>query len=139
MGLASEKALLDRLGLEWETTGAGCCGLAGSFGFEAGTKHTVSVAAGNRKLAPLIKDTEESTLLVADGFSCRTQIEHLTGRRALHTAEVVHMAVNGARDPSIRASARLGRGWPSPVEMLLLAGAAAAGLFGLGAARKRCG
>jgi FAD/FMN-containing dehydrogenase/Fe-S oxidoreductase len=139
MGLAAEKALLDRLGLEWETTGAGCCGLAGSFGFEAGTKHDVSVAAGNRKLAPLIRNSEESTLLVADGFSCRTQIEHLTGRRALHTAEVVHMAVNGARDPSIRAPGKLGRGGPSPVEVLLLAGAAAGALFGLGTARRRWG
>jgi Fe-S oxidoreductase len=138
MGLGAEKALLDRLGLEWTTTDAGCCGLAGSFGFEAGSKHTVSVAAGNRKLAPLIRDTDESTLLVADGFSCRTQIEHLTGRRALHTAEAVHLAMNGARHQAIGAPTKLGPTRPSPVESLLLAGAAA-GLIGLGVARKRGG
>jgi Fe-S oxidoreductase len=103
MGLGPEKALFDRLGLDWSTTEAGCCGLAGSFGFEAGTKYDVSVAAGNRKLAPLVRSTDASTLLVADGFSCRTQIEYLTQRRALHTAEVVRMAMEATLDPPSRA------------------------------------
>jgi FAD/FMN-containing dehydrogenase/Fe-S oxidoreductase len=121
MGLEPEKALLDRLGLDWSPTDAGCCGLAGSFGFEAGTKYGVSVAAGNRKLAPLLRSTEETTLLIADGFSCRTQIEHLTQRRALHTAEVVRMAMDGTLDPPCRAPAKLGDERPSRAECLLLA------------------
>jgi hypothetical protein len=62
--------------------------MAGSFGFESG-HYDVSMAIGERNLLPAIRGAERNTLLVADGFSCRTQIEHGTGRRALHLAEVI--------------------------------------------------
>jgi Fe-S oxidoreductase len=66
----------------------GCCGLAGNFGFEAG-HHDVSVACANHALLPAISDADPSVTVVADGFSCRTQVEQLAGRRARHLAEVL--------------------------------------------------
>lgn len=104
-GLEGLAATLDGLGLDWEELDAGCCGLAGSFGFEPGERYEVSVAAGERRLLPAVREAAPGTLLVADGFSCRTQIEHLqrlngTGevgeRRALHLAEVIDLARRGA-------------------------------------------
>ncbi|MCB0963365.1 MAG: FAD-binding protein [Acidimicrobiales bacterium] len=88
MGLDAEHALLGAAGFDVTDTDAGCCGLAGSFGFEA-AKHDVSVAVGERALAPRVRDADPDTELIADGFSCRTQVDHLTGRRARHTAEVL--------------------------------------------------
>jgi Fe-S oxidoreductase len=99
MGVDADMSVLESLGIDVEETDAGCCGLAGSFGYEAGEKYEVSVKAGERKLAPLIRGTPDTTLIVTDGFSCRTQIEHLTGRRALHLAEVLRMAM----DPTSRS------------------------------------
>ncbi len=95
-GFEAERELFDRLGLDWEFIDGGCCGLAGSFGFEAGDKYEVSVAAGERKLIPTVRDADPSTLVLADGFSCRTQISHLQDqRRALHLAEVLDLADRG--------------------------------------------
>lgn len=98
MGIGPDLKVLAALGLEVATTGAGCCGLAGSFGFEAGEKYDVSIAAGERKLAPLVRDAPEDALIVADGFSCKAQIEQLTGRRALHLAQVLRMAIDSGPD-----------------------------------------
>ena len=74
---------------------SGCCGLAGSFGYEAG-HYDISMAIGERVLLPAVRDAEDATLLVADGFSCREQIRHGTGREALHVAEVLAMALHEA-------------------------------------------
>jgi Fe-S oxidoreductase len=63
--------------------------MAGSFGYEAGERYEVSMAIGERVLLPAVRSAEEDTILVADGFSCRSQITAGTGRRALHTAEVL--------------------------------------------------
>jgi len=95
MGMAAEEALYARMGLDAEFLDAGCCGLAGSFGFEA-EHHDLSVAIGERKLLPIVRDAPADTLLIADGFSCRTQVEQLTDRRAVHTAEVIAMALGHA-------------------------------------------
>jgi Fe-S oxidoreductase len=89
MGFESDQRVMDLMGLETEVPDSGCCGLAGSFGFEAGRKYEVSMKAGERVLFPAVRDAQEDTLLIADGFSCRTQIEHGTGRRARHLAEVI--------------------------------------------------
>jgi len=97
MGVHGEQALLERLGLSLELSGAGCCGLAGSFGYEAGDPYRVSMRAGERVLLPAVRGTDQDTLIVADGFSCRTQIEHGTGRRALHTAQILQLALHGER------------------------------------------
>ena len=72
---------------------SGCCGMAGSFGFEAG-HYDVSVAVGERVLLPAVRQAADDTLIIADGFSCREQIAGLTGRGALHLAQVIQMALH---------------------------------------------
>lgn len=94
----AEPALLRELGLEPDVLDSGCCGMAGAFGYER-AHHAVSIACAERVMAPAIRSAPDDALVVADGFSCRTQIEHQTGRRALHTAEVLQQArTPGARD-----------------------------------------
>jgi Fe-S oxidoreductase len=93
MGMSAEEKLYKRMGLDATLLDSGCCGLAGSFGFEA-EHHDISVAIAEHKLLPLIADAPSDTLLIADGFSCKTQIEQLTDRRALHTAQVMKMALD---------------------------------------------
>jgi Fe-S oxidoreductase len=88
----AEQELLRRLGLDFRVLDSGCCGMAGSFGFEA-DKYQVSVAIGERVLLPAVRSAPTDTLIVADGFSCVQQIEALTGRTALHIAEVLGMAL----------------------------------------------
>jgi Fe-S oxidoreductase len=76
---------MGRVGLEAELLDSGCCGLAGSFGFERG-HHDVSMACGERVLFPVVREASRDTTLLADGFSCRTQIAEGTGRQAIHLA-----------------------------------------------------
>jgi len=71
---------------------SGCCGMAGSFGFER-EHYDVSVTLGNRRLAPAVKAAPVATEVVAPGISCRQQIQHLAGRRAKHPAEVLWEAL----------------------------------------------
>lgn len=87
-----EEAVLRNLGLDLRVLDSGCCGLAGSFGFEKG-KYDVSVACGERVLAPEIRLAADDTLIITSGFSCREQISHLANRRALHLAEVIQLAL----------------------------------------------
>jgi len=68
--------------------------MAGSFGFEE-DKYEVSVAVGEHSLLPAVRKEGLSTLIVADGFSCREQISQHTGRHALHLAEVLRLGQNG--------------------------------------------
>ena len=92
MGLDADRELLDRLGLDYEVLDDGCCGLAGSFGYEAGDQYEVSMLVGEQKLLPAVRETGPETLLVTDGFSCRSQIEHGADRRPVHLAEVLALA-----------------------------------------------
>ncbi len=138
MGTSSERQLLEAMGLGLEVLDSGCCGMAGSFGFKS-AHYDLSVAIGEHRLLPMVCDAGKETLLVADGFSCRTQIQHLTRRRALHTAEVVHMAMHGTSDASTKAYANVGARRPSAAESLLLAVAALGALAGLRTARRREG
>jgi FAD/FMN-containing dehydrogenase/Fe-S oxidoreductase len=92
----AEQELLKRLGLDFQVLDSGCCGMAGSFGFEA-EKYDVSVAIGERVLLPAVRAAAPDTLIIADGFSCFQQIEGLTGRRALHIAEVLQSAISTQR------------------------------------------
>jgi FAD/FMN-containing dehydrogenase/Fe-S oxidoreductase len=85
--------LLTRTGVQAEMTPAGCCGMAGSFGYGAGEQYDVSMRIGEQFLLPAVRAADAETLLVADGFSCRTQIAAGTGRRALHTAEVLKLGL----------------------------------------------
>ncbi|CAN5303894.1 FAD-binding and (Fe-S)-binding domain-containing protein [soil metagenome] len=99
MGLDAEEALLADAGLDARFLDSGCCGMAGSFGYEA-DKYDVSVAAGERVLLPAVRGLPDDTLVVADGFSCRGQIEQQADRRALHTAQVLRLALREGRDTS---------------------------------------
>jgi FAD/FMN-containing dehydrogenase/Fe-S oxidoreductase len=101
MKLGPEESLLRRTGAEVQTPDAGCCGMAGAFGFEAG-KYAVSQAIGERVLLPAIRRASEATLIVADGFSCREQIRQATGRDAIHIAEALAL---GARKQDEHISA----------------------------------
>jgi Fe-S oxidoreductase len=87
------RALLTRAGVEAEMTKAGCCGMAGSFGYGAGEQYDVSMRIGEQFLLPAVRAADAETLLVADGFSCRSQITAGTGRRALHTAEALSLGL----------------------------------------------
>jgi Fe-S oxidoreductase len=91
MGMDPEVEVLSRMGLEIEVLDADCCGLAGAFGFEA-DHDDVSMAAGERALLPAVREADDSALIIADGFCCREQILHATGRRALHLAEALRLA-----------------------------------------------
>jgi FAD/FMN-containing dehydrogenase/Fe-S oxidoreductase len=102
MGMDADEKLLERLGLDYELLDSGCCGLAGSFGFEA-DKYEISVAIGERRLLPAVREAPAESLIVADGFSCRTQIEQLTDRRAIHIAEAIELALTAQDLPPAEA------------------------------------
>lgn len=102
-GLQTDEKILSELGVNYTVLNAGCCGLAGSFGFQRGEKYEVSIRAGERVLLPAVRAADLETLIISDGFSCRTQIEQATGRRPLHLAEVIR---SGLR-PAVAAAAEV--------------------------------
>jgi len=79
-------------GLEVKTIDSSCCGMAGSFGYEA-EHYEVSMQMGELSLFPAIKEANNDSLIVADGTSCRSQIQHGTSKEALHVARVLQMAL----------------------------------------------
>ncbi|GAA0627348.1 FAD-binding and (Fe-S)-binding domain-containing protein [Streptomyces crystallinus] len=93
LGDAAERRLRERAGLTGELSG-GCCGLAGNFGFERG-HWEVSVACAEDELLPAVRAAAPGTEVLADGFSCRTQLEQLAGRRARHLAQVLADGLGG--------------------------------------------
>ncbi|GAA2483584.1 FAD-binding and (Fe-S)-binding domain-containing protein [Streptomyces longisporus] len=101
-GMSPEQELLEKMGLEVQNLQGGCCGLAGSWGFESG-KYEISLECGEQALLPAVRDAEDDCLVVADGFSCKTQIKHAkTGRQALHVAEVMKLAREKGRESVTR-------------------------------------
>jgi FAD/FMN-containing dehydrogenase/Fe-S oxidoreductase len=89
VGTVATVALLKQIpGVEVDELDAGCCGMAGSFGFEA-EHYDMSMTVGNDRLFPLIKAERESTIISATGVSCRQQIAHGTERRAYHPLELI--------------------------------------------------
>jgi Fe-S oxidoreductase len=91
-GTAATMALLRSIpGADIVEVDAGCCGMAGSFGFEA-EHYDLSMSIGELRLFPAIRAEAEDTIIVATGVSCRQQVEHGTGRRALHPLELVRQA-----------------------------------------------
>ncbi|MDF6019553.1 FAD-binding and (Fe-S)-binding domain-containing protein [Streptomyces sp. JH34] len=109
LGDAAERRLRERAGLTGELSG-GCCGLAGNFGFEKG-HWDVSVACAEDQLLPAVREAEPGTELLADGFSCRTQLDQLAGRRARHLVEVLAEGLppETGEAPPGRAARRRGR------------------------------
>ncbi len=94
----AERELVASMHVDLEVPTSGCCGLAGSFGFEA-DHYDVSMAIGERVLLPAVRREGPDTLVVTDGFSCREQIRHGTGRPALHVAELIALALAELRLP----------------------------------------
>lgn len=92
IGLSAEERVLDRLGMEMEMLDAGCCGMAGSFGFKQ-EHYDVSMQVGELALLPAIRQAAKDTIVISDGFSCRQQIEQSTDRRGMHLAEVIRKAM----------------------------------------------
>jgi Fe-S oxidoreductase len=86
LGHEADDALLGLAGVRVRRA-SGCCGLAGSFGYQRGHER-LSGALAERSLAPAIR-AMPGALVLADGFSCRQQIAQTTGRRALHLAELL--------------------------------------------------
>ena len=106
MKMESEETALKKMGMKYELPDNGCCGLAGSFGFEE-EKYETSIKIADRELTPHLDRAGESTFIIADGFSCREQIEHVSGRRGLHLAEVMQMAIHtGPNGPAEGAPER---------------------------------
>ncbi|MGE0744813.1 MAG: FAD-binding and (Fe-S)-binding domain-containing protein [Rhodospirillales bacterium] len=94
--VAAERRVLDRTGIGYEVVPSGCCGMAGAFGFEA-AKYAVSLDIGERVLLPRVRAAAAETLVVANGFSCREQIEQGTGRPTLHVAELLAQGLTPVR------------------------------------------
>jgi Fe-S oxidoreductase len=88
VGTAPTIAMLKAAGFEVSEVDSGCCGMAGSFGFEK-EHYDLSTKIGNRRLAPAVKASAADVEIVAPGISCRQQIDHLTGRKAKHPAELL--------------------------------------------------
>ncbi|MFF8945624.1 FAD-binding and (Fe-S)-binding domain-containing protein [Streptomyces sp. NPDC014864] len=102
MKFDADRELMRRAGLDADVLDEGCCGLAGNFGFERG-HHDVSMAVAEQGVLPAVRAAAPGSLVLADGFSCRTQIDQGdTGRRALHLAEVLALGLQGnlpSREP----------------------------------------
>ncbi|MFI6013621.1 FAD-binding and (Fe-S)-binding domain-containing protein [Streptomyces sp. NPDC051243] len=135
LGFDADRELMRRAAVDADVLDEGCCGLAGNFGFERG-HHEVSMAIGELGVLPAVRAAPPGGLVLADGFSCRTQIEQGdTGRRALHLAEALSLGLDGnlpsdhperlARrtDPPSRAAR-----WAAGAGAAALTGAAAAGV-----------
>jgi FAD/FMN-containing dehydrogenase/Fe-S oxidoreductase len=93
-GMAGETSLLDKLGARWSLLDAGCCGMAGAFGFNE-EHYAMSMQIGEAKLLPLIRSVPEDCVVVTNGFSCKEQISHGAGRETMHIAELVCRALTG--------------------------------------------
>jgi FAD/FMN-containing dehydrogenase/Fe-S oxidoreductase len=92
MKMTSEESVLQNIGVDYQMPAPGCCGMAGAFGFEK-NKYETSIAIGELELLPAVRNAPEDWLIIADGFSCREQIEQCTGRRTMHLAEVLQMSL----------------------------------------------
>jgi Fe-S oxidoreductase len=94
MRMADEESVLTKMGIDWNAPAPGCCGMAGSFGFDE-DKLDLSLAIGELELLPAVRKASSQSLIIADGFSCREQIAQCTDRQALHLAEVIATALHG--------------------------------------------
>jgi Fe-S oxidoreductase len=98
MKMTDEESVLTKMGVDWSAPAPGCCGMAGSFGFDQ-DKYDMSMAIGELELLPAVRQAPAESLIIADGFSCREQIAQGTDRQALHLAEVISMALRGSFTP----------------------------------------
>jgi FAD/FMN-containing dehydrogenase/Fe-S oxidoreductase len=87
-GIDDEVAVLSGMGIKCSVLDSGCCGMAGAFGFDR-NNYEVSIKIGEQGLLPAVREADEDTLIIADGYSCREQIAQCTSREALHSAQVI--------------------------------------------------
>jgi len=92
MKMTDQESVLRKMGIDWSAPAPGCCGMAGSFGFDE-EKYEVSMAIGELELLPAVRQAPADSLIIADGFSCREQISQCTDRHSLHLAEVIATAL----------------------------------------------
>jgi FAD/FMN-containing dehydrogenase/Fe-S oxidoreductase len=92
LGFEADERAMAAAGVRNSTLDSGCCGLAGNFGFERG-HYDVSVACAEDRLLPAVRAAGEDTVVISDGFSCRTQIAQESDRTAVHLAEVLRAAL----------------------------------------------
>ncbi|UQU62639.1 FAD-binding protein [Couchioplanes caeruleus] len=134
MGYEADTKLLSAAGVQADILDSGCCGLAGNFGFEEG-HYEVSEACAERVLLPAVRDADTSDVILADGFSCRTQVEQSDagGRRGVHLAELLAAGLDGddGRGMPERSWADRPAAPSRPVRLLATAAAAGA-VAGLG-------
>ena len=96
--MKEEKSLMEKMQLDHRVLESGCCGMAGAFGYEK-DKYQVSVACGERSLLPEVRQAPISSIIVADGFSCKEQIAQETNRHAIHLAEVLSLGLEDEKKP----------------------------------------
>jgi FAD/FMN-containing dehydrogenase/Fe-S oxidoreductase len=96
--MTDEESVLQKMGINWSAPAPGCCGMAGSFGFDE-EKYGLSMAIGELELLPAVRQAPADSLIIADGFSCREQIAQCTDRRSLHLAEVIAAALKAPLTP----------------------------------------
>jgi Fe-S oxidoreductase len=92
----AEEAVLKKLGLDFRVLDSGCCGMAGSFGFDK-DKYDVSMRCGERVLLPEARNAQAGTLIIANGFSCREQLLQTTDAKPLHLAQALALALGQQR------------------------------------------
>jgi hypothetical protein len=137
--MSAEQTLLERMGLDVDPVSGGCCGLAGSWGFEQG-HYDVSMQSGELALLPAVRRADPGTIVVADGFSCKTQVEQAgTGRAPMHVAQVMQLArrrSDGGRESGGRPEAGIVGARPAPplARRITRAGGVLASLAALGVA-----
>jgi FAD/FMN-containing dehydrogenase/Fe-S oxidoreductase len=108
LGVEADRAAMAALGIEAEVLDSGCCGLAGNFGFEKG-HYAVSMACAERVLLPAVRAAEDDVAVLADGFSCRTQLRQAGTREPVHLARLAARALGlpaGARTAPVGAGPR---------------------------------
>jgi FAD/FMN-containing dehydrogenase/Fe-S oxidoreductase len=93
MQVKYDEQLMSAMGITFGAPEPGCCGMAGSFGFEK-EHYEISMKIGERALLPAVRQAAPDDLIIADGFSCREQIRQATGRVPQHLAEVIRDALN---------------------------------------------
>ena len=98
LGFDADRQLMKAAGITAEIPDAGCCGLAGNFGFER-DHYALSKTIGERALLPAVRKAPPTTPVLADGFSCRTQITHGTTRHPLHLAQLLAAALPPTHTP----------------------------------------
>lgn len=113
MKMTDEETALRKLGLDYTLPDSGCCGMAGSFGFEK-DHYEVAMKCGERVLLPAVREAAKDCLIIADGFSCREQIAQATDRHALHLAQVMQLAMHHTDSSEGRYPERISTMAPAP-------------------------